>query len=207
MLAAKTFLKDVSMGVGNQQGHHLDSLTHSDTIAYMESQTVNDKLDCMLCPKSSEHSWRHLDNCMWTCLHPDWHINYPASSAGDQTPGSKQWIHSNRTGAHWNLPWCLIDRVIMPSASLTGAVWRGQTWYPVLLGMFWDFPRLIAPAPKSLLMMPSPKRCLEPIDTPWEDSIRCRRMTWPELLSSTQWWDPSAPNLANQWTASLQCYM
>jgi len=34
---------------------------------------------------------------------------------------------------------------------------------------------------KESLMVLSPKRCLEPIDAPWEDSIRCSR--WPDQSS------------------------
>jgi len=30
---------------------------------------------------------------------------------------------------------------------LVAQTWRGQTWYPVLQEMLWDFPRLIDPAP------------------------------------------------------------
>ena len=30
---------------------------------------------------------------------------------------------------------------------LIAQTWRGQTWYPVLQEMLWDFPRLIDPAP------------------------------------------------------------
>jgi len=52
-----------------------------------------------------------------------------------------------------NPPWCLIDRVLSQARCqqaqlvLVAPVWRGQTWYPVLLEMLWDFPRLIAPSP------------------------------------------------------------
>ena len=52
-----------------------------------------------------------------------------------------------------NPPWCLIGRVLgqarrqQAQLLLLAPVWKGQTWYPVLLEMLWDFPRLIAPAP------------------------------------------------------------
>ena len=50
-----------------------------------------------------------------------------------------------------NPPWCFIGRVLSQARRqqaqlvLVAPVWRGQTWYPVLLEMLWDFPRLIAP--------------------------------------------------------------
>jgi len=47
-----------------------------------------------------------------------------------------------------NPPWCLVGRVLNNVRSqdaqlvLVAPVWRGKSWYPVLLGMLKDFPRL-----------------------------------------------------------------
>jgi len=49
-----------------------------------------------------------------------------------------------------NPPWCLVGRVLNKVRSqeaqlvLVAPVWRGQSWYPVLLGMLRDFPRLLS---------------------------------------------------------------
>jgi len=46
-----------------------------------------------------------------------------------------------------NPPWCLIGRVLSQVKSqqaqviLVAPVWRGQPWYPVLLGMLYNFPQ------------------------------------------------------------------
>ena len=45
-----------------------------------------------------------------------------------------------------NLPWCLIGRVLSQACQqqaqlvLAASVWRGQTWFPTILAMLWDFP-------------------------------------------------------------------
>ena len=59
--------------------------------------------------------------------------------------------------------------------------------------------------PASSRMMATQKICLESMDIPWKASIHCQKITWLELFSSMQWWDLSALNHANQWTASLLC--
>ena len=50
-----------------------------------------------------------------------------------------------------NPPWCLVGRVLnkvrtqQAQLVLVAPVWRGQSWYPVLLGMLREFPRLLSP--------------------------------------------------------------
>jgi len=97
----------------------------------------------------------------------------------------------------------------MSSASPTGAVWRGQTWYPVLLGMFWNFPRLIALAPN---LISKTKRC------PNGDGPSTRHVTclWEKFFSSSLLRrllsscygldDPSQPNhTTHKWATELSC--
>ena len=49
-----------------------------------------------------------------------------------------------------NPPWCLVGRVLNKVRSqeaqliLVAQVWRGQSWYPILLGMLRDFLRLLS---------------------------------------------------------------
>ena len=46
-----------------------------------------------------------------------------------------------------NPPWCLMGRVLSQvmeqraQVVLVASVWKSQPWYPVLLGMLWEFPR------------------------------------------------------------------
>lgn len=52
-----------------------------------------------------------------------------------------------------NPPWCLIGKVLnqvrtqQAQVILVAPVWRGQPWYPVLLEMLWDYPRLLPQLP------------------------------------------------------------
>ena len=52
-----------------------------------------------------------------------------------------------------NPPWCLMGRVLSQvmeqraQVVLVAPIWKGQPWYPVLLGMLWEFPRQISPFP------------------------------------------------------------
>ena len=64
-----------------------------------------------------------------------------------------------RTG-YANSPWCLMGRAlsqVMKQAALivlVAPVWKGQPWYPVLLSLLWEFPRLIPSLP-DLIQNPS----------------------------------------------------
>ena len=52
--------------------------------------------------------------------------------------------------AYANPPWSVAGRVLAQVQQqkadlvLVAPVWKTQTWYPALLGMCWDFPRIIA---------------------------------------------------------------
>ena len=52
-----------------------------------------------------------------------------------------------------NPPWCPLGRVLSQvmeqrvQVVLVASVWKGQPWYPVLLGMLWEFPRRIPTLP------------------------------------------------------------
>ena len=71
-----------------------------------------------------------------------------------------------------NPPWCLIGRALsharlQAKPVLVAPVWRGQAWFPTILEMLWDFPRLIAPAliqrPTVSLMEMVPQLALWPV--------------------------------------------
>jgi len=59
---------------------------------------------------------------------------------------SQDWSHFR---GYANPPWCLIGRVLSQVKSqqalviLVAPLWKGQPWYPVLLGMLYDYPRLL----------------------------------------------------------------
>ena len=193
MLAAKTFLKDVSgvavllqldnatavAYINNMGGTVSSQLTDlakklwmwalnkdiiltaqhipgvSNTIADMESRTVRDRSDWMLCPqifRAIMEAFGPLD------------VDLFASRLTHQIPRFFSWRPDPLAEAvdafqqDWgplkgfaNPPWCLIGIVLSQARRqqaqlvLVAPVWRGQTWYPILLEMQWDFPRLIAP--------------------------------------------------------------
>ena len=125
------------MDVGTQQGYHPDNPTHTRSVKHYSRHGIADspwqvRLDAL----PSEPSWKHLDNWMWICLHPDWHIRYSASLAGDQMPWHKQWMHSNRTGAHWKL--CQPTMVLMRRDT------REALWMPSDLPFILPMIRLMA---------------------------------------------------------------
>jgi len=90
-----------TMDVGTQQVYHLDSPTHPRSVRHRSRHGIHDKSDWMLCPQVIWAIIVAFGPLYVDLLHPDWHIRYPASSTGDQTPWSKQWMYSNRTGTHW----------------------------------------------------------------------------------------------------------
>ena len=55
--------------------------------------------------------------------------------------------HWQQFKGHENPPWCLIGRVLsqvkaqQAQVILVAPVWRGQPWYPVLLGMPYNYTR------------------------------------------------------------------
>ena len=65
-----------------------------------------------------------------------------------------------------NPPWCLIGRVLSKIKAqeaqviLVAPMWKGQVWYPVLLEMLRDYPRLIHPQ-ESLLQRAGAQRIPE----------------------------------------------
>ena len=60
-----------------------------------------------------------------------------------------------------NPPWCLIGKVLnqvrtqQVQVILVAPIWRGQPWYPVLLEMLWDYPRLLPQLPDLFQMTSS----------------------------------------------------
>ena len=60
-----------------------------------------------------------------------------------------------------NPPWCLIGRDLSQAKNqkaqviLVAPVWKGQPWYPVLLGMLYNYPRQLPQSPSLLQSEPS----------------------------------------------------
>lgn len=136
----------------------------SNTIADLESRTLRDRSDWMLCP------------CIFMAINRIFgplNVDLFTSRLTYQIPRYFSWRPDPLAEAmdafqqDWsslkgfaNPPWCLISRILSQAQRqqaqlvLVAPVWKGQTWYPVLLEMLWDFPRLIAPAPE-LIQRPS----------------------------------------------------
>ena len=179
----------------------------SNTVADMESRTVHDRSDWMLRPRTFQaimEAFGPLD------------VDLFASRLTHQIPRFFSWRPDPLAEAvdalqqDWGLlkgfanpPWCLIGRVLsqvrrqQAQLVLVAPVWRGQTWYPVLLEMLWDFPRLIAPVP-DLIQRPTgapmetvPQLAVWPVSG--KDSLVApfqRRL----LNSCCSHGDPSQPN-------------
>ena len=156
--------------MGSEQGHssgtqHIPGV--SNTVADSESRSLQDHSDWMLCP----HVFQTISKAFGPL-----EIDLFASRLTHQLPRFFSWRSDPLAEAvdafqqDWstlkgfaNPPWCLISRVLSHARRqqaqliLVAPVWKGQTWYPVLLEMLWDFPRLIAPA-IDLIQRPSGSR-------------------------------------------------
>ena len=133
----------------------------SNTIADIESRTVRDRSDWMLRPRTFltiKEAFGPLDVDLFASrlTHQlsrffSWRPD-PQVEAVDAF--QKDWGLLRRFA---NPPWCLISRVLSQPRQqqaqlvLVAPAWRGQTWFPTILEMLWDFPRLITPAPDLIL--------------------------------------------------------
>ena len=132
----------------------------SNTVADLESRSERDRSDWMLA-----HEVFQKINQIFGPLE----VDLFASRLTHQLPRFFSWKMDplaeavdafqqdwKRVKGYANPPWCLIGRVLNKIRAqeaqviLVTPVWKGQAWYPVLLGMLRDYPRLIPPQ-KSLL--------------------------------------------------------
>ena len=126
-------------------------------IADAESRTLTDRTDWKLHPQLFK-----MINQMWGPLE----VDLFASRLSTQLPRFFSWRPDPMAEAtdafnqQWgqlrgyaNPPWCLVPRVLTQVKNhqaqiiLIAPVWKGQPWYPVLLGMLYDYPRQL---PRSL---------------------------------------------------------
>ena len=122
----------------------------SNTTADTESQTIRDRKDWILC------------TCIFQAISKAFmplEVDLFASRLTYQTPRFFNWrpnplaeaVNTSLKGFA-NPPWYLISWVLsqvhrqQAQLVLIASVWKGQTWYPLLMEILWDFPRLIAPA-------------------------------------------------------------
>ena len=129
----------------------------SNTVADAESRTLRDCSDWRLCPRIFQVICKAFGSPEVDLFAPRLTHQVPRffSWKPDPLAEAVDAFQQDRGPLKWfaNPPWCLIGRVLGQARRqqvqllLVAPVWRGQTWYPVLLEMLWDFPRLIAPAP------------------------------------------------------------
>ena len=88
---------------------------------------------------------------MSICLLHDWLISYHGSSAGDRPLGNSSGCLPAKLEPVEGVchpPWCVVGRVLNKLKTQEAQlilVAPGQTWYPLLLGMLRDYPRLLSP--------------------------------------------------------------
>ena len=127
----------------------------SNTVVDCESRMERDRLDWMLDPQV----FQKINNALGPL-----EIDLFASRLTYQLPRFFSWRPDPQAVAvdafqqDWsqlrgyaNPPWCLVGRVLSKVESdqarvvLVAPVWRAQTWYPLLLRMLRDYPRLLSP--------------------------------------------------------------
>ena len=158
------------MDVGSRQGHCPVSPTHSRHVQHHSRHRIPDspgqvRLDALPMHISSHQGSFQAPGHGPICLQTDVPDTLLLQLRPD--PLAKA---ANAFQQDWgplrgfaNPPWCLISRVLSQvrhqQAQLVPIVpvWRGQTWYPVLLEMLWDLPRLVSPVP-DLIQRPSGSR-------------------------------------------------
>ena len=155
------------MDVGTPEGHHVDSPTHTRCVKYSSGHRIQDGQG----PYRMEIEPRDLQPDQPN-LRP-LEVDLFTSRLTHQLPGYFSWRSDRlaeatdafrqdwrlRTG-YANPPWCLMGRVLSQVMEqealivLVAPAWKGQPWYPVLLSLLWEFPRLIPSLP-DLIQNPS----------------------------------------------------
>ena len=126
-------------------------------IANAASRTLTDKTDWKLHPhllKVINQKWGPLEvdffaSCLSTQLPCffSWRSD-PLAEATDAF--NQQW---GKLKGYTNPPWCLISRVLTKVKNhqaqiiLIPPVWKDQPWYPILLGMLYDYPQQLLCSP------------------------------------------------------------
>ena len=126
-------------------------------IADLESRVLKDRLDWKLSPVVFQRI-----NAIWGPLEVDLfasRLSYqldrffswrpdPLAEATDAF--QQDW---GPVKGYANPPWCLVGKVLNQARTqqaqviLVAPIWKGQPWYPVLMEMLWDFPRLLPQVP------------------------------------------------------------
>ena len=140
----------------------------------------------------------------WICLRHACPLSWTGSSAGGRIQWQKQLMLFNRTGAPEGLcqpPWCLKGRVVkqvkaqQAQVTLVAPVWRGQSWYPVLLEMLWDYPRWIPPSQDPFLMTSnSVAMSFQPQPAVWTISGRSLLVKTFQAQLGISCWPPGGPS-------------
>ena len=122
-----------------------------------ESRSMKDRTDWKLHPKlfrAIDQQWGPLEVDLFASRLSNQLPRYfswrpdPLAEATDAF--SQQW---QQFRGYANPPWCLIGRVLsqvkdqQAQVILVAPVWKGQPWYPVLLGMLYSYPRQLPRLP------------------------------------------------------------
>ena len=98
-------------------------------------------------------------------------------------------------------PWCLKGRVLkqvkaqQAQVTLVAPVWRGQSWYPVLLEMLWDYPRWIPPSQDPFLMTSNlVAMSFQPQAAVWPISGRSLLVKTFQAQLGISCWPPGGPS-------------
>lgn len=136
-------------------------------VADVESRTLRDRTDWKLHPQifnQINQKWGPLEVDLFatrlSTQLPRFFSWRPDPLAEATDAFSQQW---GQVKGYANPPWCLIAKVLSQVRNqqaqliLVAPVWRGQPWYPVLLGMLYDYPRQLPRSPSLFQWLPSDK--------------------------------------------------
>ena len=136
-------------------------------VADVESRTLRDRTDWKLHPQifnQINQKWGPLEVDLFatrlSTQLPRFFSWRPDPLAEATDAFSQQW---GQVKGYANPPWCLIAKVLSQVRNqqaqliLVAPVWRGQPWYPVLLGILYDYPRQLPRSPSLFQWLPSDK--------------------------------------------------
>ena len=149
------------MDVGISEGHNADSPTHTRHIQLCSGRGVQNNQGSHRLETQSL-SFQQDQQDLWTprnrsvCILTDPPTATILQLETRPTGGGNRRLSAelgSPEGVRQPSPWCLMGRVLSQvmeqraQVVLVAPVWKGQPWYPVLLGMLWEFPRQISPFP------------------------------------------------------------